>query len=179
MKQALFAAAVAAVVSICAPSASAWAAPAADATKRLGTFGDWDALMFTDGSAKTCYLAVAAGKVQGGEKGAKTTTHLTVTHRSGGKSMDEVSISGAYGFKKDSKVELRVGTKPHAMFTKGDRAWAEDAKADKSIVDSLRKGKDAIMHATPAKGSDITATFSLAGFSDALAAADKACGVKR
>jgi invasion protein IalB len=174
MKQALFAAAM-----IIATAAAAQAAPAADATKRLGTFGNWDVLTFSDGPAKTCYLAAAASKVQGGEKGAKTTTHLTVTHRSGGKSLDEVSISGVYGFKKDSKVELRVGAKPHGLFTKGDRAWGEDAKADKAIVESLRKGKEALMLATPAKGADITATFSLSGFSDALAAADKACAVKR
>ena len=170
MKQALFVATIAISIATTAQAESA---------KRLGTFGDWEALTFTDGSAKTCYLAASAGKVQGGEKGAKTTTFLNVTHRSGGKNTDEVSISGAYGFKKDSKVELRVGTKPHSMFTRGDRAWAEDPKADKAIVESLRKGKDAQMHATPAKGADVTAAFSLSGFSDALAAADKACGVKR
>lgn len=173
MKQALFVATVAAIVT------ASTQAPAAESAKRVGTFGDWDVLTFTDGVAKTCYLAAPAGKVQGGEKGGKTATFLTVTHRSGGKSTDEVSISGAYGFKKDSKVELRVGTKPHALFTKADRAWGDDAKADKAIVAALKGGKEAVMHANPAKGADITATFSLAGFSDALAAADKACGVKR
>ncbi|OAN48159.1 hypothetical protein A6A04_05250 [Paramagnetospirillum marisnigri] len=176
MKQALRIVTAAIVVSLL-PVAGA--AMAADTTKRIGTHGTWDVLTFADGKALTCYLAAPAAKVQGGEKGAKTATFLTVTHRSGGKSTDEVSISGAYGFKKDTKVELRVGTKPHSLFTKGDRAWGEDAKADKAIVASLKGGKEAVMHATPVKGADITATFPLAGFSDALAAADKACGVKR
>jgi len=152
---------------------------AGDTTKRLGKFGEWESFAYTEGSAKTCYLAASAAKVTGGDKGGKTTTYLIVTHRAGAKGADEVSINGVYGFKKDSKVELQVGAMKHSLFTKGDRAWADDTKADKAIVASLQKGKDATLHATPAKGADITAGFSLSGFSDALAAADKACGVKR
>lgn len=151
---------------------------AADTTKRLGKFGEWESFSFSEGAARTCYVAAAAGKIQGGEKG-KTTTFLIVTHRSGGKSTDEVSINGTYGFKKDSPVELQVGAKKNAMFTKGDRAWANDAASDRAIVDALRKGREAVMHATPAKGAAVTATFALSGFSDALSAIDKACSVKR
>lgn len=154
------------------------AALAADATKRLGKFGEWESFAYAEGSAKTCYIAASASKVQGGEKG-KSATYLIVTHRSGGKNVDEVSINGAYGFKKDSDVELRIGSKPYTLFTKGDRAWAKDSAADKAIVTAMAKGKDATMHATPAKGGTITATFPLSGFSDALATADKSCGVKR
>ena len=157
---------------------SAQALAAADAPKRQGKFGEWESFAYAEGNAKTCYIAASAGKVQGGEKG-KTTTYLTVTHRSGGKSVDEVSVNGTYGFKKDSDVELRIGTKPYTLFTKGDRAWAKDAAADKAIVAALAKGKEAAMHATPAKGGEITASFSLSGFADAMASADKACGVKR
>jgi hypothetical protein len=157
----------------------AGAAQAADTTKRLGKSGEWESFAFGDGAAKTCYLATSANKVQGGEKGAKTTTYLTVTHRGGGKGADEVSVTGAYGFKKDSDVELQVGALKHSLFTKGDHAWAKDAGSDKAIVASLRKAKEAVMHATPAKGAALTASFPLSGFSDALGAADKACGVKR
>ncbi len=158
--------------------AVAQAASAADATKRQGKFGEWESFSYAEGTARTCYIAASAGKVLGGEKG-KTTTYLIVTHRSGGKSVDEVSINGVYGFKKDSDVELRIGTKPYTLFTKGDRAWAKDAAADKAIVAALAKGKEASMHAVPAKGSEVTATFSLSGFADAMASADKACGIKR
>lgn len=155
------------------------AAIAADSTKRLGKFGEWEAFSYTEGKAATCYLAATAGKVTGGEKGKPTTTYLIVTHRPAAKSSDEVSINGVYGFKKDSNVELQVGAMKHSLFTKGDRAWATDAKADAAIVASLRKGKEAILHASPAKGADVAAAFPLSGFSDALSAADKACGIKR
>ncbi|MBI3444971.1 MAG: invasion associated locus B family protein [Magnetospirillum sp.] len=167
------------VITIAATLAAASQALAADNTKRLGKFGEWESFAFSEGNAKTCYLAATAGKVSGGEKGKPTTTYLIVTHRPAAKGVDEVSINGVYGFKKDSSVEMQVGAMKHSLFTKGDRAWAADAKADKAIVASLTKGKEATMHASPAKGADITAGFSLSGFSDALAAADKACAVKR
>ncbi|CAA7626705.1 conserved exported hypothetical protein [Magnetospirillum sp. SS-4] len=154
------------------------AAESAESTKRLGKFGEWEGFSFSEGGSRTCYVAAIAGKVQGGEKG-RTNTFLIVTHRSGGKSTDEVSINGTYGFKKESSVELQIGAKKNSLFTRGDRAWANDAASDRAIVEALRKGRDAIMHATPAKGAPITATFALSGFSDALAAADKACSVKR
>ncbi|KIL97290.1 hypothetical protein CCC_00351 [Paramagnetospirillum magnetotacticum MS-1] len=159
--------------------ASAGTAIAADSTKRLGKFGEWEAFSYAEGKSTTCYLAATAGKVTGGEKGKPTTTYLIVTHRPGAKSSDEVSINGVYGFKKDSSVELQVGAMKHSLFTKGDRAWAADSKADKAIIASLQKGREAILHASPAKGADIAAAFPLSGFSDALAAADKACNIKR
>ena len=151
---------------------------AAGDTKRLGKAGEWESFVYGEGAGKTCYLAAAAGKVQGGEKG-KTTTYLIVTHRPGAKGFDEVSVNGTYGFKKDSDVELQVGAQKFDLFTKGDRAWARDAAADKAIIAALRKGKEASLRATPAKGAALTASVPLAGFGDALASADKACGVKR
>lgn len=157
--------------------ASTGTAFAADA-KRLGKYGEWESLTYTEGNAKVCYIATTAAKVTGGEKG-KNTTFLIVTHRPGSKSNDEVSINATYTFKKDSSVELQVGALKHSLFTKGERAWAADPKTDKAIIATLQRGKEAILHASPAKGSDVAATFPLSGFSDALASADKACNIKR
>ncbi|CCG42562.1 invasion associated locus B family protein [Magnetospirillum molischianum] len=171
-------AALAALFAFHSPAVAANTAAAADATKRLGKFGTWESFTYGDGAAKTCYLAAAAGKVVGGEKG-KTTTYLIVTHRPGSKGQDEISLNGTYGFKKDSEVEFQIGATKFALFTRGDRAWARDAATDKAIIASMRKGKDASLRAIPAKGANLSATVALSGFSDALAAADKACGIKR
>lgn len=172
----LAAAALAALFALQSPVVAANAA--ADATKRLGKFGVWESFTYGDGAAKTCYLAAAADKVVGGEKG-KTTTYLIVTHRPGSKGQDEISLNGTYGFKKESDAELQIGAMKYALFTRGDRAWARDAATDKAIIASMRKGKTASLRASPAKGADLTATIALGGFGDALAAADKACGIKR
>ena len=50
---------------------------------------------------------------------------------------------------------------------------------DKTIVEALAKGKQAILKASPQKGKPTTDTYSLAGFAQALAMIDKACGIKR
>jgi invasion protein IalB len=166
------------IAALLAASASS-PALAADTTKTLGKFGDWSSFSYAEGHAKVCYLATTADKVTGGEKGKHAAIYLIVTHRPNNKGVDEVSVTAGNSFKKDSKVELQVGAMKHALFTKGDHAWADDSKADKAIIASLKKGREAILHASPAKGHDIAGAFPLSGFSDALAAADKACGVKR
>jgi len=58
-------------------------------------------------------------------------------------------------------------------------AWAATADLDKTIVEAMAKGKQAILKGTPQKGKPTTDTYSLAGFVQALAMIDKACGIKR
>jgi Invasion associated locus B (IalB) protein len=149
---------------------------AADATKTLGDFGAWQAYSYSEGGAKVCYATAAADRTQGGDKGRKP-TYVAVTHRQ--KSTNEVSLIGGYGFKKDVDAEIQIGTAKYAFFTKGDSAWSKQPSADKAIIAGLSKGKDLIIHATPAKGHPVVDTVSLSGFGKALAAIDKACGVKR
>ena len=84
-----------------------------------------------------------------------------------------------FGFRKDAEAEIQIGGMKHSFFAKGDSAWAKDAAADKAIITQLVKGREAVVRATPAKGSAITDTVILDAFAAALAAIDKACGVKR
>jgi len=144
--------------------------------KSLGDFGQWKAYAYTQGGGKVCYATAAADRPQGGAKGREP-TYLAVTHQP--KSPGEVSLIGAYGFKKQSDAELQVGATKHTFFTKEGSAWAKQAESDKAIVAQLAKGREAIIHAIPAKGPPITDTITLNGFGKALAAIDKACEVKR
>ena len=47
------------------------------------------------------------------------------------------------------------------------------------FINRLAKGKQAIVKGTPQKGQPTTDTYALAGFAQALAMIDKACGIKR
>ena len=161
---ALFAAALLAT----APAAQA------DEAKRLVTVGNWEAYVYSDASGKVCYAAARANAPKEKERGA---TAIAITHRP--KSPGEVSLIAPYGFKKDSDAEIQIGGMKHTFFTKGGSAWARDTTADKAIIGAMAKGKDVLVKATPAKGAAITDTIPLKGFADALAAIDKACGVKR
>jgi len=146
----------------------------ADEAKRLTTSGNWEAYVYTDSSGKVCYAAARAAAPHDKDRAA---TAIAITHRP--KSPGEVSLIAPYGFKKESEAEIQIGGMKHTFFTKGGSAWAKDSTADRAIIAALAKGKDVLIKASPAKGAAITDTVSLKGFSDALAAIDKACGVKR
>ncbi|MBC7953947.1 MAG: invasion associated locus B family protein [Rhodospirillaceae bacterium] len=146
----------------------------ADEAKRLATVGNWEAYAYTDAGGKVCYAAARADKPQDRDRAG---TAIAITHRP--KSPGEVSLIAPYGFKKDSDAEIQIGGMKHTFFTKGGSAWAKDGTADKAIITAMAKGKDVVVKATPPKGAAISDSISLKGFSDALAAIDKACGVKR
>jgi invasion protein IalB len=150
-------------------------APAlAEDAKKLASIGNWEAYAYSEGGAKVCYAAARADKPREKDRAG---TAIAVTHRP--KSPGEVSLIAPYGFKKDSDAEIQIGGMKHTFFTKGGSAWAKDGTADKAIIAAMAKGKDVLVKAQPSKGAAITDTISLKGFGEALAAIDKACGVKR
>lgn len=146
----------------------------AEDAKKLVSVGNWEAYAYSDGGAKVCYAAARADKPHDKDRAG---TAIAITHRP--KSPGEVSLIAPYGFKKDSDAEIQIGGMKHTFFTKGGSAWAKDGTADKAIIAAMAKGKDVVVKATPSKGAAISDSISLKGFSDALAAIDKACGVKR
>ena len=110
--------------------------------------------------------------------GRKQPTAL-VTHRPVEKIANVVSFVEGYALKEGSEVALDVSGSKFELFTKDDSAWARTADLDKAIVTALAKGKQAVVKGVPQKGPSTTDTYPLAGFAKALAAIDKACGVKR
>lgn len=156
------------------PATGAFAAGKAEESKTLMSSGAWSAYAYTEGGAKICYAGALANKPHDKDRAG---TAITVTHRP--KSSGEVSLNASYGFKKDSEAEIQIGGMKHSFFTRGGSAWAKDTGADKAIIAAMQKGKEVVVKATPAKGAAVTDTISLKGFSEALAAIDKACGVKR
>ncbi|MFI5018219.1 MAG: invasion associated locus B family protein, partial [Dongiales bacterium] len=59
-----------------------------------------------------------------------------------------------------------------------DRAWAKDATADKAMIDAMRKGSSLTVKGTSSRGTEITDTYSLLGFSKAYQAIGAACKVQ-
>ena len=102
-----------------------------------------------------------------------------VTHRPGENIANVVSFVIGYPLKEGSDVSLDVGGAKFDLFTKGDSAWARTAELDKTIVEAMAKGKQAVARGTPRKSPPTTDTYSLTGFPQALAMIDKACDIKR
>jgi Invasion associated locus B (IalB) protein len=156
------------------------AAHSSEATpsERLGRAEAWTAYTYKEKSGKVCYLAADP---QRSERllGKRRHASAMVTHRPGEKITNVVSFAEGYPLKEDSEVSLEIGGAKFDLFTKGDSAWARTAEIDKAIVEAMAKGKQAVVKGIPQKGSAITDTYSLAGFSQALVLIDKACEVNR
>jgi hypothetical protein len=102
-----------------------------------------------------------------------------VTHRPAEKVANVVSFVEGYPLKEGSDVSLDIGGAKFDLFTKNDSAWARTAELDKTIVEAMAKGKQAVVKGTSQKGPPTTDTYSLSGFAQALSLIDKACDIKR
>lgn len=151
---------------------------AGNPAERLGGSDAWTAYGYSEKSGKVCYVAGEPKKSEpaGGKRGRPM---MMITHRPGEKIANVVSFAEGYPLKEGSEVWLDIGGTKFDLFTKGDSAWARTPELDKSIVEAMTKGKQAVVKGTPRKGPATTDTYSLAGFAQALALIDKACDVKR
>ncbi len=157
------------------------AAPAeavASTTRTLGRFDSWTAYASQDKTGRVCYLV---GQPQKSEPpgAARKPPMAMVTHRPAENITNVVSFVEGYPLKEGSEVALDVGGKKFDLFTKDDSAWARTSELDQTIVTTLAKGRQAVVKGLPQKGPATTDVYALAGFPQALAAIDKACGIQR
>ncbi|HUC61110.1 MAG TPA: invasion associated locus B family protein [Alphaproteobacteria bacterium] len=142
----------------------------------IGNFGSWQALTYKEGGADVCYVASLPTKSEG-HAPKPGEANILVTHWPARKNFGVVSIAIGGDYKKDSHVELQIGTDKFSLFTQGNRAWANDGD-DAKIVASFKAGRDVVVRAVPAKGARTTDVYSLDGFTKAYETASKACHVK-
>jgi hypothetical protein len=145
----------------------------------IGEVESWKAYTYPVDGGKICYLVGKPAKSEpAGVKRAGV--NALVTHNTADKSTNVVSFIAGYNYPERAEVDLNVDSNaPFRLFTAGDRAWARDAATDKAIVEAMGKGKQAVVKGAPAKGQATADSYTLAGFKQALAMIDKACGIKR
>jgi Invasion associated locus B (IalB) protein len=148
------------------------------ASQRLGTADGWTAYVYKEKSGQVCYID---GEPQRSEpaKMKRKQPRATVTHRPDEKVANVINFVEGYPLKEGSDVSLDIGGTKFDLFTKGDSAWARTSDLDKMIVETMAKGKQAVVTGTPQKGPPTTDAYSLAGFAQALAMIDKTCGIRR
>ena len=145
-------------------------------TKRIGSFTGWDAYEHTDKGAKLCYLhALPQKKVPASAKRGEI--YILVTHKPKEKIRNEVSIYFGYPLKETGPAQAVIGPTTIEMFTHQEAAWAADSATDQKLVEALRKGKTLVVKGESARGTKTTDTYDLGGFTQALQAIDKACGM--
>jgi invasion protein IalB len=80
---------------------------------------------------------------------------------------NEVSLIAGFTMRDNSAPRLEVGSTRFEMFARGGEAWSDPADDDR-VVAALRGGSEAKVTSTSSRGTVITDTFSLLGFSAAL-----------
>jgi hypothetical protein len=153
--------------------------PAApEGPKSLGSSKNWGAYSAGSGKTIVCYMVGKPVKtLPVNPTRGRVDAH--VTHRPGENADNVVNFALGYETKANSKAELDIDGKKFPLFTNKDSAWAADAATDKAITQALGRGKQAVLKATSARGTNSIDTYSLEGVGKALELIDGTCKVKR
>jgi hypothetical protein len=144
-----------------------YAAPAF-AKDSLGIFGDWGAFREKRGSM-VCYAVSAPSASTGrGRSGGQ----LVVSLWPGRTTAPQVMISAGSDIQSAS---LRVNGQSFKLASRGDSAWLADAQSDGQALAAFTGGRQASVDGKTGRGNRFNDSYALAGFGEALAAAQKAC----
>ncbi len=132
----------------------------ANAQEFISTHGDWSVFTINSGGGKTCYIASAPVK-NTGNFSKRGDPYAMITHRSA--DVDEVSVSSGYPYKDGSKVSVEIDGQKQEFFTKGELAWAYDAKQDGDVVNAMKRGSRMMVKGTSQLGTYSIDTYSLSG----------------
>lgn len=164
-------------MAVCLAAASV--AYAQDSTNRVDAKTDWSVFV-EDQPTKECWVVSKPTKVVNTRGGKVVSARrgdilLWVTYRPSNGIKGQVSFSGGYPFDPDVPVNMLVGDASFDLFVDGEYAWPATANDDQKIREALKRGASAIMTAKSKRGTQTKDTFSLNGFTAALAEAEQRC----
>ncbi|MEO6300002.1 MAG: invasion associated locus B family protein [Paracoccaceae bacterium] len=150
---------------------------AQESTNQVAVKTDWS--VFAEDNPKECWGVSPPKETVNSRDGKPVSVKrsdilLFVTFRPG-QAGGETSFTGGYPFAGKSTVTLDVGGTKFEMTTDGEWAWAASVDDDARILAALQKGTDATLSAHSAKGTQTKDTFSLRGFTAAMAEAAGRC----
>jgi hypothetical protein len=148
----------------------------ASAPNLLAQFGEWGAYSATAGGKKVCFaLAKPSKSTTTPPNRPRDPPYMFIASRPAEKVKDEVSVVIGYGLKPNTDASLDVGGSSYPMFTQNDGAWIKNPADEARLVDSLRKGTDAVVKGTSARGTSSTDTYPLRGLAQALDRVGQEC----
>ena len=91
----------------------------------------------------------------------------------------QVSFTSGYPFAPGSQVSMEIGSQTFQLFTdeatNKEMAWSPSDADDAKILTAMKRGAEAVLTARSARGTTTKDTFSLLGFTAALAEAESRC----
>jgi hypothetical protein len=155
-------------------AASANAAAPSGAPSNIGTFNAWTAWTAKDSTGLICY--VSSEPTSSLPKGVnRDPVHFLVVDRKGLGTRNEVQTLIGYPIRKGSKPSAAIDGKSYPMIPDGSGAWLASAADEPGFVAAMKAGRSLVVKGTSERGTDTTDTYSLAGATAALDAANKAC----
>ncbi len=148
----------------------------------LGVFQNWSAYEAGTGSSQTCY-ALSQPRATQPRGASRGQIYLMVSNWPARKVKAEPQIVLGYPAKADSPAALAVGSTKFSFFARPNgpganpsaSAWLQSLGENARLIDAMGKGVSAVATGLSARGTRTTDTYSLAGFSDALARIHEAC----
>ena len=145
---------------------------------RVAASTDWS--VFQESSPTECFSVSAPKEQNNTRDGAPVAvtrgeTLLFVFYRPEQGVSGQVTYTAGYPFASGSTVSLDVGGTVFQLFTEGDWAWPATPEDDARIVTAMKAGSSAILTGQSGRGTVTQDTFSLLGFTSAVAEAQSRC----
>ena len=162
-------------------SATATVAMAQESTNQVPAKTDWS--VFTDppeGKPTVCWGVSSPKETINTKDGAPASVRrsdilLFVSFNIEGPGTRQISFTSGYPFADKSTVKVQVADSTFEMMTKGEYAYTLDNASDDALLAALKGGDIAILTAASGKGTKTQDTFSLRGFTAAMAEAETRC----
>jgi Invasion associated locus B (IalB) protein len=148
-------------------------AASAQTPEFLGTHRDWNVYAFTEDGQKICYMA-SEPKKQEGNYTRRGDPAVLVTRRPQPR-VDEVSVQPGYSYLENSEVQVDIGNRKFALFTRGEHAWTKSEDEDQALIDAMKRGSEMTVRGTSTRNTFSLDTYSLLGFTAAYQAMVDAC----
>lgn len=152
-------------------------APQTQAATLVGTYNDWTLYSNAGDAGTICFLASPPAATEpAGLKRDPALLYISAWPKDGVKS--EISIKLGFPAKKSpDPVAGIIGSAPASfkLFAKDDRAYVSDSTQELKLLEAMKKGSKLTVQAVSERGTTVTDTYSLNGFTAALQAFNGGC----
>ena len=146
----------------------------ADEIKKVGTFKDWETVVYLNGVDKVCFAQ--SKPVLQSPKKVERKARLFVSFRPNEKIVDEVSTTSGYNYNNQNTVSAKSGKSNYKFDIKQEGfAWISDNKIERKIIKTMKKASRIMVTGYNKEGSQTIDHYSLMGFTKAYGAAKKSC----
>ena len=153
---------------------------AQESTNRVDAKTDWS-VFIEDQPTKECWVVSKPTKEVTTRNGQNVEVKrsdilLFVTYQPANGINGQVSFTGGYKIDPKKSVELNIDGVKFSLVVDNEHAWLPNDAEDKKVIQALKLGSAAIVSAQSLRSGTLTKdTFSLSGFTAAIAEAEKRC----